>query len=44
MEEVKGVIEEVSSFDQSADPSADFSAISGGLAAKNNEPYLSTVT
>ena len=44
MEEVKGVIEEVSSFDQSADPSADFSAPSGGLVVKKNEPYLSTVT
>ena len=39
MEEVKGVIEENSSFDQSADPSADFSA-SSGLVIKTKEPYL----
>ena len=43
MEEVKGVIEEVSSFDQSADPSADFSAPLS-LVNKTNEPYLSTVS
>lgn len=39
MEEVKGVIEENSSFDQSADPSAEFSA-AAGLVIKTNEPYL----
>lgn len=45
MEEVKGVIEEVSSYDQSADPSADFSAQSShAIKTNNREPYLSTVS
>ena len=42
MEEVKGVIEEVSAFDSSQDASADFSAASG--LPKVRESYLSTVS
>lgn len=42
MEEVKGVIEEVSAFDSGQDASADFSSSSG--VPKTKESYLSTVS